>query len=378
MRVKGIIWAVLILLIAIFALWAWGRIVARDTELHLTQSETDINPSLKSLNGRILAWSTTANVPFDIRFGEGRTSFFELLGVPKSYRPFDIKIGRAPVRNEWNVAAVALSFNNGLPLVRYLTEKQETFLHTNISADGRFVVATRETMNSQNLIRFRLSDSSRGPVAPSSSFDRWPSCTADGSRILFHSYRDGNPGGDLYIAEENSSVSGGWDVLRLTDSPEVEYILPRISADGSSFAAVEREIGTESGRVVLFRIRNNSSIEPVYLTDLSDDARFPSLDSSGELCAFQAKSDDGIRLFLWSPATGQREIEPLPESETDNLDYTQPTISPDGKFISFVLNSPLYHANKIGIYDIERDLYILLEGCDGSVMFPALSNPVAK
>jgi hypothetical protein len=213
-------------------------------------------------------------------------------------------------------------------------------------------------------------------VAFSRSLDRWPSCNRDGSRILFHSYRDGNPGGDLYLAVEDENAPDGWDIVRLTDSPDIEYVWPRIAADGAACVAVERNVGEDAGRLVLWRMYGNSLGESEYLTDYPDDARFPSLNAAGDIVCWEGISDIGYRLFLRDAGTGSRMIDNPDLRKIQNANLVQPTISPDGRFVSFVIDREEYHEDSICIYDIERDSCIFFQGCDGSVMFPALSGPV--
>ncbi len=372
-RKAWITFVVLILLVA-FVVWAWGRITSRDRDLQPTRNHGIDDESLLSLNGRVLVWSTAANVPLEVNLRGQGYGFLQLMGVPKRFRPFDLRIGREPVRDEWNVAMLELDFRRSHRNVEYLTENDGTYVHTNISADGRYIVATREEGSTQNLVRINPADGSKEAVSFSHSRDRWPSSSRDGSRILFHSYRDGNQGGDLYLAIEDRNAEGGWRTVRLTDAPEFSHVWPRMSADGIACVAVERRAGEEAGRVVLWSLQDETLRNPMHLTNENDGAMFPSLSADGGLCCWQGRSEAGSRLFLWSEEFGTREIAPPDGEGTDAVDFVQPTLSADGGFITFVEDHREVGADRIGVYDVNDDAHLFFSGCDGSVMFPALSD----
>jgi hypothetical protein len=285
-------------------------------------------------------------------------------------------VGREPIREEWNVAWIPLNSGAELPPAHYLTENQGVFLHPVPSADGRYVVATRQEGTSQEVVRISLSDGEMQPVSFSHSLDRWPSSSRDGTRVLFHSYRDGNPGGDLYLAVAEEAAPRGWRTIRLTNAPEVEYIWPSLAADIAACAAVERKVGERQGRIVYWPISEETFGEPVHLTDEAAEVKFPTLSASGDLCCWQARSEGAWAVFLWGKSEGVRALDP-PGVALDALyGLVQPTLTPDGRFVTFVEDHEAVGADRIGIYDLENGRCLFLAGCEGAVMFPSLTDPI--
>jgi hypothetical protein len=200
-----------------------------------------------------------------------------------------------------------------------------------------------------------------------------------GSGVVFHSFRDHTPGGDLYLSNDlPRGRENTFDVTRLTDNPDVGYTWPRIASGGTALIAVERPIGRQTGKVILWEIQNKALVNPVYLTD-NGDYRFPSLDSTGKLACWQARGEYGKWVIVtWTPElgieglAGRRGIDNSPSFP----DLVMPCLSPDGRFITFVYDRPEPGMDAIGIYDLVYSVSFEFGGCGGSFMFPALSDPI--
>jgi hypothetical protein len=370
-----------------FLLFAWGRLTHQDeglvpAEIRVSSADSTVAPEFSGgpgtgLEGRLLVWYTIANVPLEITVGGEGSGLLKILGVPRFLRPRDIPIGRKPIRDEWNIATLRLG--SGLRgQVRYLTESNGTWTQANPTADGRWVFATRTENGSEDIGRINVETGVLEPIAFSYSLDRMPSASRDGSRVLFHSFRDHNAGGDLYLATQGSTDTGEWIVTRLTDAPTAEYAWPRMAADGGACIAVERAIGSKNGRVVFWRMNDDRLLEPRYLTEEIGPVKFPSLDSSGSLACWQMRQGSRQTLVLWSDFEGIRQLE-IPPSEGDApFDLVQPSITPDGRFVTFIEDHLEPGADKIGIYDIENQAVVYFTGCDGNVMYPTMSDPASE
>lgn len=335
-------------------------------------NQSPVQDDWADLEGRTLVWSTTANVPIAVQVGGEGYGLLQIMGVPRMLRPWDLKIGRNPVRDEFNVAVMRLTAD-GSGGVRFLTENYGNWLHIKISEDGGYVVATREDENSQNIGRFDLSTGEMEPVAFSHAYDRWPGCTSDGSIVLFHSFRDGNPAGDLYLAVDEGDEN--WRIVRLTDSADREYVWPGISSDGSTIVAVERNLGADAGRIIKWPLEIEVVGDPVYVTEEMGDYRFPSLNGDGSFVCRQSKSGEVWRLWLKKEGEEVRMIVPPDSEGYEWLDMVQPSITADGRYIVFIEDHQEYGEDRIGIYDVLDEKYMFLEGCEGSVMMPSLSDP---
>lgn len=371
------------LVLAAALVWAGAaKITREDTSMRIAltvvpqegTSPKDTDDSLRNLENRCLVWCTRANVPLVLSSGKEGRDLLELLGVPRPLRFWDIRISREPATDEWNIAAMSIRAG-GCSRVRFLTASDGSWLHSNISANGVYAFGTRNTRDSQDIFRFHLRSRTRDEVAPSHSLDRMPSASSDGSVVLFHSFRGTNPGGDLYLAEKTEQ---GWNVSQLTHEPAFEYAWPRIAAGGTACIAVERPVGQQTGKVVMWNIESKQLIHKNYLTSDMSHVKFPTLDENGGTACWQAWLDSRWRIVIWDRQNGARAADIPSSEEPATYNVVQPALSPDGLFVSFVEDHQQTGADLIGIYDIQRRIVHYLSGCGGTFMFPSLSNATAS
>ena len=69
-------------------------------------------------------------------------------------------------------------------------------------------------------------------------------------------------------------------------------------------------------------------------------------------------------------------VSPSGFNEFLNEDWIQPSISPDGRYICFVVDTGNHGENGIGIYDRKTKMIHSIKGCEGQFMFPAISDKV--
>lgn len=381
-----IIFAIIIILAAALLL-VWLKISSVETGISYlgcwsmdgTDADEEMrDESIEALSGRRMVFSTNANVPRVIgKITEGK-NILDVLGVPESVQPGGITIGIVPSRDEWNIAYTEFG-DNGVPQrVNYVTCGMGTFINDVISANGWYIAATNFTENKQHVIRVDISENVINPVAYSNFNDRWPGISTNGSRVLFHSFRDGNPGGDLYLAEHNPDLTGGWYVTRLTNDSVKEYVWPRMSADGRYVAVFEKDTsaGFEFGRLAVYGLENWELTFITYLTEETDSAMFPSLSGDGALICWQQQDESRQwRVMVHDMMSGEsRMLVPGYQVLESDVQWKYPAITPDGKFVTFVETNSASPGGKLGIYDMESEVVHRYGGCDGNFMFPSLSD----
>jgi len=322
------------------------------------------------LNGRMVVWSTDANVPAEISMDENENDP-DSAGTGDGAFPFDLHIGRDRVRDEWNVAAYQFGLGSRMDTLAYLTENSGTYTHPD--PGGAYVVATVTRDGSQDIARISIETGEVEVIAYSHSIDRWPSITADGSNVIFHSFRDQNPAGDLYLAHAPSAEGFEWDIIRLTDSSEYEYIWPEISDSGTFVVAVERRIGEELGRVIRWELVDNQLTSPEYCYEESREVQFPTVCDKGWLVSWQENVDGMWKIALLNLVTDSLEYLG-PDENYPGSGWIQPGIAPDGKFVVFVADTEEYGDDRIGIFDLTERNVIYLPDPEGTVMFPAITG----
>jgi len=324
----------------------------------------------ENLNGRMVVWSTDANVPIEIS-GDNDEGVLDSAGVPDSAIPFDIHFGRNRVRDEWNIAAYQFSMGSRMDTLAYLTENSGNYTHPD--PGGAYVVATVTRDGSQDIAKISIESGEVEIIAYSHSIDRWPSTTFDGSTVIFHSFRDQNPAGDLYLAHEPSTEGFEWEVTRLTDSGEYEYIWPEISESGTFVVAIERLIGEESGRVIRWELVDDQLTNAEYCYEEPRDVQFPTVCDRGWLVSWQENVDGLWKIALVNLVTGTFEYLG-PDENYDGPGWIQPGIAPDGKFVVFVADTEEYGDDRIGIFDLTERNVVYLPDPEGTVMFPAMTG----
>jgi hypothetical protein len=373
MRPKLLIPLVLLLAIAVFAAWVWNRLSRQDTDLNAA-GMSDVSPEMTAnLEGRTLVFATQANVPLKISASDEGYGVLELLGVPESMREHDVTVARQPAREEWNVAVASPDDLSDID-PRFLTSNEGVFLHTTISADGRYIFATRYQGESEDVERIPADGGEMEAVAFSHSKDRWPSCSSDGSRVVFHSFRDENPAGDIYMAVEDDDASDGWRVVRLTDDPDVAYVWPYLSPSANACIAVETNVGQAAGRIAFWRIDDDTLQEKVYFTGEEGLVKYPSLDVDGDLACWQGF--DGLEWQIYVKREGEEpvtiDLEPSLDSPCNG--FIQPSLSADGTLLLFVEDYRDAGLDRIVIYSIESGDTVYFDGCGGTFLAPSISG----
>ncbi len=377
---------VILVFVALFVFWAYGRLTAMDRIMSLSNSvlieSSDSAPdfiadSLHALDGRMLVWSTNANVPLKLAARGEAHGVLELLGVPEFLRQSDLQVGREPARSEWNIASIRIETGKGSENTRFYTLGEGTFVHPAPTPDGAWIFATRHIDAQEDIVGVQVSTGDLDVVGFSHSKDRWPSCSGDGSHVCFHSYRDGNPGGDLYLIAEDADQPDGWRVIRLTDNPDVECVWPFMAGDMNACVAVERQVGSESGRVVYWSLEDESLGESIYLTEPDRDVKLPSLNASGTLCCWQEQVGGQYEVFLWSASEGARMLEIGLSRDIACYGLVHPRLSPDGRFIVYIEDYREPEDDRFGIFDIELGVCHYFDGCEGNLLYPALTDRIA-
>ena len=374
MRPKWLIVVALIAAATIFVVWANKRMTEQDTGLEMCVSGSGPVSIPDDLRQRELVWCTNANVPLKIEWGGEGYDLFQLIGVPESVRPFSWSVGRRPIRDEWNVASVGIGSGAGVGHDRYWTEDLGGFINPRVSADWSFIVSTRQVGGSQDVVRITTRDGGMQVVSFHHSIDRWPSISRDGRKVLFHSFRDVNPAGDLYLAVQREFPDGEWETHRLTDNATQEYILPMMDSDASHCIAVERKIGDEVGRIILWSIVDWKLENPLYLTADPGQVKHPSLSANAEKCCWQEMVKGKWSVIVWDASTQARNVIGPSVPPYAGYGWVQPAISPDGRFVTFVDDLKEAGADRIGIYDLRDGSVIYLQGCGGNIMFPSLTD----
>ncbi|MCX6645509.1 MAG: hypothetical protein NTY09_04000 [bacterium] len=190
--------------------------------------------------------------------------------------------------------------------------------------------------------------------------------------ILFQSYRDGNPGGDLYLAESNDS--NGWDTYRLTDNPDVEYILPMIDPRGNFVVAIERELMVEDGRIILWELEDRQLTNARYITEQPERINQTSISENAGVICWEKHVDGVYYVCVWTEQDGVRILGPPDTGQLQGKGWAQPSVSPDGVYVTFVDSVSNPGSYLLAIYNLETDKIIWFEGCGGYFMFPCLSG----
>lgn len=381
---------VTIFLLAI-VVWVWDRISSQDLRLKvhsvykdsriIRESDPEYGEIWSGISERNLVFCSNANVPLKFLFGKGNKTLEDYLGFPKYFRPFNVNVMRIPCKNEWNIALVNLG-KLGPGKVIFLTKYDRkspdgTWMHSVVFRKGEYICATRDIQKKQDVCSISYPHRNISPIFPSERIDRMPSVSNELECILFHSFRDGNPGGDLYLAKNR--IYGNReiifkDLVRLTNNPDVEYAWPKISSCGTSCIAVERPLGQQIGRVIRWEIEADSLINPEYLTDELEYVKFPSIDSKTGVACWEIVKDEKHRIVLWREEGEALILDIPPSIAGSSPDFIQPFLSPDGKWIVFIEDPEVPFSDKIGFYNVESKATVYLEGCGGSFMFPSLSE----
>ena len=264
--------------IAWLFVWAHKRLTNQDQSLSVTEirsgSAKSPAPALKDVS---LTWCTTANVPLSVTYGGKGYGLLQVLGVPESVQADGHQHQpRADSRRlECRGHANQLRRRrNGSSLYGSRRNLAALQSHSRRSIHRRHEKYRRQAGRA----RIDVVDKSIEYVAESRSLERMPSISRDGASVVFHSFRDGEPGGDLYLATLNPATSD-WDVKRLTQSPGVEYVWPEMDTNENAVIAIERPLGQQVGKVILWKMEGGELSSPQYLTDDLTDVRFPSLNA---------------------------------------------------------------------------------------------------
>jgi Tol biopolymer transport system component/DNA-binding winged helix-turn-helix (wHTH) protein len=281
----------------------------------------------------------------------------------------------------WPVARRAIGRGNGdgsgigrIPALTQLTAGIQDAVKPAYSPDGRsllFVSQTQDRPGSLDLFLMPAAggDPLRLTFGVGASGDI-PVFTADGSRVVFSRFRDGNDG---------SRLPDLWEVSRFGGEPRVFLA----GASGAGFSA--------SGEWVAYT-KHVQSHSPLWIgrvgaleghRQLADQGFVPRWSPRDEWVAFTTSNPQGGAGYLWlvSPATGERrQLSQEPRQmyglawardgqslifaaraggylqlwqvgitggytaplTTGMSDHTSPTVAPDGKTLAFAHSQPLY------------------------------------
>jgi len=189
----------------------------------------------------------------------------------------------------------------------------------------------------QSLHRIELGGEAPVPslLIPGIAVDRQPSYHPDGDRILFTSNRAGNV--DLFSYDFASK-----GLLQLTDHPAGDW-------DGAY---------TPDGESILFSSERTGTLE-IWMAD-ADGANARQVTHDGAVSQNEnpTMTRDGRWIVYSSGHTdhpGIRRIHPdgTGDEELAPGNYTQPEVSPDGRFALFVATDNARHLNTIVVLDLE-------------------------
>ena len=149
------------------------------------------------------------------------------------------------------------------------------------------------------------------------AFDTFPSFSLDGNRIAFMSFRDGNT--EIYVMNAD-----GTGQTRVTNNPASD-VRPSISPDGSRIAFHSDRDGNPEIYVI-----NAEGTNQTRLTNNAASDTLPAFSPDGSRIAFVSNRDGTPQIYVMnSNGTNQIRLSTISALET------QPTFSPDGSQIAF-------------------------------------------
>jgi Tol biopolymer transport system component len=183
-------------------------------------------------------------------------------------------------------------------------------------------------------------DTSRSETIFAVGAPQSPDWSPDGERIVFHT-----DSGALFTIPAGGA-SGGRPVRRFGPNDYLEGLYPSWSPDGREIAYVDP--GTGAIAVIGTQPANGQEAGRTVF----DDGIASSLDwGPNGIVASVGRANGGSSLYLINPR-GVEPAQPLPDQAGDE---TQPSVSPDGRFIAFV-----------GTAGGQPDVYVMRTG-DGTV-----------
>ncbi len=162
-----------------------------------------------------------------------------------------------------------------------------------------------------------------------------------GPRLLvaFASYRERKLHPKVYFYEHDGA--GGGKVVGSVDAvnQRSDY-RPSLSHDGR-WCAFASELENQTGRVLLWDVREKKLTDPPALNDSPNALMGPSLSGDGKLLAFAAWNRPGATPrwdVLLYDVTAKKLLD-LPPFSTPPFDERMPALSGDGRFVAFATNS---------------------------------------
>jgi Tol biopolymer transport system component len=143
-----------------------------------------------------------------------------------------------------------------------------------------------------------------------------PSWSPDGTKIVFHSDRDGDD--DIYVMNAD-----GTNPTQLTNVPSAEGF-PAWSPNGDVIAFVTERHGPQE-----IYVMNEDGTNPVRLTNNSFDERRPAWSPDGNHIAFTSTRDGQLEIYVMDP-DGANQTRLTFDGEND-----APAWSPDGALIAY-------------------------------------------
>jgi hypothetical protein len=374
---KALIIVTVILLVVCGGIYAaWKHVTKLDTSVTIEVAwPPGAEGDWEALEGRVLAFSSNANVPKTIGKSTGNrlTLIFGLPEYIKTHNKYSI--GIKPSREGVNLASIKLTREH-IYNVEFHTLDNGSFQNLKISPDGRTIAATNFFANNdqQIVLLDRLSGTIQTEFPPTRIY-RWPSLTSDGNKILFHTFLGNNTYGDLFLGTRDGKEAE-WKLLRLTDEPNTIYNWPQISGGGNYLVSNVIYQDKEETGVGLFKL-NDVNIELVKWFP-ANWGYFPAITEDGSSISWMDVVDDDSVVKLAELKDDEWVVSEISASNFDLPDGTGinfAALSHDGRFITFIIiNAYTIGNTTIGIYDLEEEIMYTVIGCDGVFTFPVLSN----
>jgi len=371
-----------VVVVVLLVVWIYSRLIEQEMDVEISNEAGVSDEMFENLEGRTLIWTTNANVPLQIEWGGEGYSVLQMLGVPEEFRPGDISIGRRPVREEFNIAMIVIGGPGEISDVEYLTENDGSWHKPQISAFADYVVATKFEDEKQSVVRFDLGNGTSETVAQSHSITRWPSITEDGRKIMFHSFRDGTTYGSIFLATMDQAAND-WQVEKVPTREGYEFNWPMIDASGIYFLTQSQNMETGLTLITLghstsetdeYGIAGSNFRLGIPFNIYNTEVKFPSVSRDAVWCCWNEYRDDQwiIYMLSWNqPRINERKL----GKNHPGHGWVQPYISPDGRFVVFIDDNIGPGTDRIGIFDLDLDEVLYIEGCGGNVMFPSISDP---